>query len=97
MSSTSTTQNEFVLLFTGHLLDSVDRPEQRSFVPVFGQLDAHTTRFQSRWKKRLKITLIILATVAFFDAFVTVSDHFLAGNGQMVSLLFSVAGAFLSL
>jgi hypothetical protein len=71
-----------------------------SFVPVFGQLDAHATRFQSRWKKRLKVTLIILATIAFFDAFVTVPDHFLAGNGQivrMVSLLFSVAGAFLTL
>ncbi|MBY0433545.1 MAG: hypothetical protein K2U26_05510 [Cyclobacteriaceae bacterium] len=69
-------------------------------VPLFGTLDAHATRFQSRWRKRLKMTLIILATVAFFDAFVTVPDHFLMGNGQivrMVSLVISAAGAFLTL
>ncbi|MFM9837034.1 MAG: DUF4231 domain-containing protein [Cyclobacteriaceae bacterium] len=71
-----------------------------SFVPIFGQLDAHASRYQNRWRKRLKMTLIILATVAFFDAFVTVPDYFLIGNGQivrMVSLVISAAGAFLTL
>ncbi len=70
------------------------------FVPVFGFLESHASRHQNRWRKRLKITLTILATIAFFDAFVTVGDHFLFGHGQMVrmvSLLFSAAGAFLTL
>jgi hypothetical protein len=71
-----------------------------SIVPFFGELDAHALRFQNRWRKRLKFTLTLLAIVAFFDAFVTVPDHFLFGNGQIVrivSLLVSVAGAFLTL
>jgi hypothetical protein len=71
-----------------------------SYIPVFGTLDAHATHYQNRWRKRLKVTLAVLATIAFFDAFVTVPDYFLFGNGQlvrMVSLLFSVAGAFLTI
>ena len=70
------------------------------FVPIFGQLDSHASHYQARWRKRLKTTLTILAIIAFFDAFVTVPDHFLMGNGQvvrMVALVFSVAGAFLTL
>lgn len=84
--------------------ESVSKLEEieqlNSFIPIFGQLDAHATRYQNRWRKRLKTTLMILATVAFFDAFVTVPDHFFFNNGQIVrivSLVISAAGAFLTL
>lgn len=69
-------------------------------IPLFKKLDASASYYQNRWKRRLKISLMILAVIAFFDAFVTVPDHFLFGHGQavrIVSLLFSVAGAFLTL
>ena len=70
------------------------------FIPVFKYLDDQATHNQTRWRRRLKLTLLILGTIAFFDAFVTVPDHFLFGNGQivrMVSLVFSMVGAFVTL
>jgi hypothetical protein len=79
-------------------LEDIHQLEQ--FIPVFKHLDSQASSSQSKWRKRLKLSLIILGTIAFFDAFVTVPDHFLFGNGQVVrmfALVVSAIGAFVTL
>ncbi|MCE2956876.1 MAG: SLATT domain-containing protein [Bacteroidota bacterium] len=74
--------------------------ELSRFIPLFKHLDEEATFYQSRWRSRLKFSLLVLAAIAFFDAFVTVPDHFLFGHGQvlrMVCLIISAAGAFVTL
>lgn len=69
-------------------------------IPVFKHLDEEASFYQSKWRRRLKLSLVVLASIAFFDAFVTVPDHFLMGYGQIVRiicLLTSAAGAFITL
>ncbi|MFM8834397.1 MAG: DUF4231 domain-containing protein [Cytophagales bacterium] len=77
-----------------------DVRELSRFIPLFKYLDEEATFYQSRWRNRLKFSLLVLAAIAFFDAFVTVPDHFLFGHGQvlrMVCLIISAAGAFVTL
>lgn len=74
--------------------------ELEKFIPVFKQLDEQATFYQSKWRRRLKISLFILGAIAFFDAFTTVPDQFLLNNGQIVrivSLVVSAIGAFVTL
>lgn len=89
------------ILWPGKELATLEDIEHiKIFIPVFETLDKEATKYQTRWKKRLKLSLVLLGTIAFFDAFVTVPDHFLMGNGQivrMVSLIFSAMGAFITI
>ena len=69
-------------------------------IPLFGHLDSSASSYQSKWKNRLKISIVILAVIAFFDAFVSSPDHLFWGYGNIVrpvALMISLAGVFITL
>jgi len=71
-----------------------------SLIPLFGYLDSTASSYQGKWKKRLKISIVILAVIAFSDAFVSSPDHLFWGYGDIVrpvALIISLAGVFITL
>jgi hypothetical protein len=72
----------------------------KSIIPAFNYLEHTAMTSQQRWRRRVLFSLSILATIAFFDTFVTAPDEFFDGNGKWVrifSLMISVTGAFVTL
>lgn len=71
-----------------------------SLIPLFGYLDSSASSYQSKWKNRLKVSIVILAVIAFSDAFVSSPDNLFWGYGNIVrplALIISLAGVFITL
>jgi hypothetical protein len=88
------------IIWPGTAANPVDLQRLGSIVPVFSHLDSTASFYQNKWKKRLKAGIIILAVIAFFDAFVTSPDYFFGGYGSFVrmsALMISMAGVFITL
>lgn len=80
------------------IVDKVNHLEE--LIPPFASFETKAVDNQRGWKSRFHFSLGVLATIAFFDAFVTVPDHFLFGFGRearIFSLISSVLGAFITL
>lgn len=71
----------------------------KELIPSFASFDEKAIDNQKRWKSRFHISLAILATIAFFDTFVTAPDHFLFDYGKEVrvfSMISSILGVFIT-
>jgi hypothetical protein len=80
------------------IINKVNNLEE--LIPSFAILESKAIDNQKRWKWRFHFSLAVLATIAFFDAFVTAPDRFFFGYGKearIFSLISSVLGAFITL